>query len=369
MLCWKRCWTPDAGGALSGRIRRTAVMEGVRVCSFDCALPDPPAVPPLAALHFELLFCLSGSLRLERRDGRTLCLREGEILLVSDASAIHRLTFRMAGWAASWFSWMRRLRAKVWPGCACCWAGCGWIPHRCARSCRRTAASAVLRDAAWADAVFAALRTFPPEDRARYSVLKAAELLYLLCSDSSLLRAPSAVPYHDRYQLETAQQVQEYMVAHLAEPMTIAQLAARFHISPTALKDCFRQLYAARCTNTCLNAASSALPSCCARDACRSPRSRRRSATRAPAIRRGVQAPVPPDALPVPPPVARGKNPKPRPYVQNRVKFLSFYDIFSGMNDRPNDPGRCLTLKQHRFWAWGAVICMIMVMITGYQRK
>ncbi len=26
-------------------------------------------------------------------------------------------------------------------------------------------------------------------------------------------------------------------------------------------------------------------------------------------------------------------------------------------------------LKQHRFWAWGAVICMVMVMITGYRRK
>ncbi|MFQ7749493.1 MULTISPECIES: DUF6219 family protein [Oscillospiraceae] len=26
-------------------------------------------------------------------------------------------------------------------------------------------------------------------------------------------------------------------------------------------------------------------------------------------------------------------------------------------------------MKQHRFWAWGAVICMIMVMVTGYKRK
>jgi len=26
-------------------------------------------------------------------------------------------------------------------------------------------------------------------------------------------------------------------------------------------------------------------------------------------------------------------------------------------------------MKQHRFWAWGAVICMVMVMITGYKRK
>ena len=26
-------------------------------------------------------------------------------------------------------------------------------------------------------------------------------------------------------------------------------------------------------------------------------------------------------------------------------------------------------LKQHRFWAWAAVICMVMVMVTGYKRK
>ncbi len=26
-------------------------------------------------------------------------------------------------------------------------------------------------------------------------------------------------------------------------------------------------------------------------------------------------------------------------------------------------------MKQHRFWAWGAVICMIMVMVTGYQKE
>ena len=28
-----------------------------------------------------------------------------------------------------------------------------------------------------------------------------------------------------------------------------------------------------------------------------------------------------------------------------------------------------ILMKQHRFWARGAVICMIMVMITGYKRK
>ena len=28
-----------------------------------------------------------------------------------------------------------------------------------------------------------------------------------------------------------------------------------------------------------------------------------------------------------------------------------------------------ILMKQHHFWAWGAVICMVMVMITGYKRK
>ncbi len=33
------------------------------------------------------------------------------------------------------------------------------------------------------------------------------------------------------------------MVSHLSDPLTIDQLSARFRISPTALKDIFRQTY------------------------------------------------------------------------------------------------------------------------------
>lgn len=28
-----------------------------------------------------------------------------------------------------------------------------------------------------------------------------------------------------------------------------------------------------------------------------------------------------------------------------------------------------IPMKQHRFWAWAAVFCMVMVMITGYKHK
>ncbi|MCB5777751.1 MULTISPECIES: DUF6219 family protein [Eubacteriales] len=26
-------------------------------------------------------------------------------------------------------------------------------------------------------------------------------------------------------------------------------------------------------------------------------------------------------------------------------------------------------MKHHRFWAWGAVICMVMTFITGYRHR
>ncbi|HIV34043.1 MAG TPA: hypothetical protein IAA11_02190 [Candidatus Blautia intestinigallinarum] len=38
-------------------------------------------------------------------------------------------------------------------------------------------------------------------------------------------------------------------------------------------------------------------------------------------------------------------------------------------NHKEFDAKGVTSMKQHRFWAWGAVICMIMVMITGYKRK
>lgn len=31
--------------------------------------------------------------------------------------------------------------------------------------------------------------------------------------------------------------------------------------------------------------------------------------------------------------------------------------------------GGGVNMKAHKFWAWGAVICMVMVMFTGYKHK
>ena len=225
---------PNTGASLSGCVRWTQPMDGVRVCDFDCALTVPPALPAAPSeVPCEVLFCRQGGLRLTMADGRQVFLREHEVLLVMDASVQSLLV------ADGLFGGELVL-----------------IEQRAAAPCRLTVNAAriktrltphqgcvVLRSAAWIDSLFAAMQAIPEKDRAGYSALKAAELLYLVGADSPLLALPPETAFRDHYLTDTVRQVQEYMVSHLSDPLTIDQLSARFRISPTALKDSFRQTY------------------------------------------------------------------------------------------------------------------------------
>ena len=170
---------PNTGASLSGCVRWTQPMDGVRVCDFDCALAVPPALP-------------------------------AEPSEVPSAAAPCRLTVNAA-----------RIKARVTSHLGC----------------------VVLRSAVWIDNLAAALQSVPERDRAAYSAIKAIELLYLISTDSPLLTMPPESVSRDHYLTDTVRQVQEYMVSHLSDPLTIDQLSARFRISPTALKDIFRQTY------------------------------------------------------------------------------------------------------------------------------
>ena len=78
---------PNTGAALSGCVRWTQPMDGVRVCDFDCALTVPPALPAEPSeVSCEVLFCRQGGLRLTMTDGRQVFLQEHEVLLLLGAS-------------------------------------------------------------------------------------------------------------------------------------------------------------------------------------------------------------------------------------------------------------------------------------------
>ena len=70
---------PNTGASLSGCVRWTQPMDGVRVCDFDCALTVPPALPAEPSeVPCEVLFCRQGGLRLTMTDGRQVFLQEHE---------------------------------------------------------------------------------------------------------------------------------------------------------------------------------------------------------------------------------------------------------------------------------------------------
>ncbi len=227
---------PNTGAALSGCVRWTRPAEGVRVCDFDCALTVPPTLPaPPSLPQCEVLFCRRGGLRLTMEDGRQWFLREHEVLLLC-GSAVQHVAVADGIFGGELIVVERR--------------AAGALPHALSINVgqfkERMAphhGCVVLHSTAWIDNFFAALQAIPEQERGDYSVHKTAELLYLIAGGSPLLSLPPADEFRDRYMADTVRRVQEYMVSHLSEPLTIDQLSARFRISPTALKDSFRQTY------------------------------------------------------------------------------------------------------------------------------
>ena len=195
---------PNTGASLSGCVRWTQPMDGVRVCDFDCALTVPPALPAEPSeVPCEVLFCRQGGLRLTMTDGRQVFLQEHEVLLLLGASV------KSLSVADGLFSGELVL-----------------IEQSAAAPCRLTVNAArikarvtshlgcvVLRSAVWIDNLAAALQSVPERDRAAYSAIKSIELLYLISTDSPLLTMPPESVSRDHYLTDTVRQVQEYMVS------------------------------------------------------------------------------------------------------------------------------------------------------------
>ncbi len=110
---------------------------------------------------------------------------------------------------------------------------------------------AALERDGWTAALFQVLARLPAGEQADYCAFKVLELLYLLSRQGlNVSPVPWAV-YYDSRQIQVTRQVHDYMLSHLEEHLTIPDLSSQFHVSPTLLKSCFRQLYG-RPLHTCL---------------------------------------------------------------------------------------------------------------------
>lgn len=100
-----------------------------------------------------------------------------------------------------------------------------------------------VRQAFWKQGVFSVLQSLPDWDQPTFCILKAAELFYLLSSQQIApyegIQKFSQMEYGD----DTFGSVRIYIEKHLDEKLTIPMLCQRFNLSPTTLKNKFRQTY------------------------------------------------------------------------------------------------------------------------------
>ena len=221
------------------------VMPGVRACRFSVQLTECTdlALPvTLAPMHYEALFCFRGSLTVDRKEEGPMTISPQELFLLSDVRSVEaiRPELPLSGVLVE----ADALQARESLVTLCRLLGNPALSTDHVRQLMEDRGGcALLRSTPWSRHVFSALDALPPEEQARYCVLKTLDLLYLLCIRSPLLTGGSELTRTDTYLARTVAEMRTYMETHLEDKLTIDDLSRRFHISPTAFKTNFRRLY------------------------------------------------------------------------------------------------------------------------------
>ena len=217
--------------------------KGVSAMAFECRLLGKKFALSKKENRLEVLFCITGGMGLEWQAGGETKIKRQEILLLTDwekQRKIHFTHYQMKGILVS-FDLENKTFFSSLPGAI--WAnGADWI-RQAEEIIKGIQGCAVIGDTLWKNSVFAPVEKLSQTERMRYSVWKALELFYLLCSGYISLCSELNTDYYDAYQVKAVNRAHAYMMANLGESLTIEQLSSRFHISPTALKNCFRSLY------------------------------------------------------------------------------------------------------------------------------
>jgi AraC-like DNA-binding protein len=90
--------------------------------------------------------------------------------------------------------------------------------------------------------IFSELYTVQEHIRRGYIKVKLLELLLLL-TELDFDAGKADYVYFSQTQRNCIRQIHDFMVEHITEHYTIDELAERFEISPTAMKNCFKRIY------------------------------------------------------------------------------------------------------------------------------
>ena len=215
-------------------------MSGARACLFS--LSEGPVSLPLRLepLHFEALFCLTGSMTLTRRDSSTLTAGSRQVLLLTDLSSL--TAARVAGPLEGVLVAVDARNARESLNTICTLLGGLTLDTgQVRRWMAGRGGCAVEGPTDWSRAAFADLDRLPHSERARWCVWKSVELLYLLSAPKE--QPADTAPALEREAARALADTRRYMEEHLDEPLTISTLSRRACLSATTFKAGFRRLY------------------------------------------------------------------------------------------------------------------------------
>lgn len=92
--------------------------------------------------------------------------------------------------------------------------------------------------------IFSELYTVQEHNKPSYIKIKLMELLLVL-TELDLDEGKADRVYFSQAQRDCIRQIHDFVAEHIAEHYTIEELAERFEISPTAMKNCFKGVYGA----------------------------------------------------------------------------------------------------------------------------
>ena len=216
------------------------VMPGARACLFS--LEERPLPLHLDHLHFETLFCQSGTMALTRRDGSTLRLGARQVLLLTDLSGLAgaRVDTPLAGILVAVDA--RGARGSLDTICDLL-GGLNLDTGQVRRWMARREGCAVEGPTHWSRAAFADLDRLPRSEQARWCVWKSVELLYLLSAQEEETPDAPPSPALDRKTALVLDETRRYMEEHLDEHLTIPTLSRRALLSATTFKKGFHRMY------------------------------------------------------------------------------------------------------------------------------
>lgn len=233
------------GRNMAGETVWTEGISGLRACA--CSLSAEHAASPhlpaaLETSHFETFFCCRGTLTLFFKTGQACQVNRGEVLLLSDASnlAAAQFTAPLEGVLVAADGAVARESLSH----LCTLLGAGTLDTKQVKEqMAKRQGCAIVGESPWTQALFGELEVLSRQEQARYCVLKAVEVLYLLITQSRLLGGRETLTPPSRGLDRAVVEMGQYMAAHMEEKLTIQALSRRCCLSSTAFKENFRRIY------------------------------------------------------------------------------------------------------------------------------